>query len=169
MPADRLIARELMGPRFATIARDQPVAEAIGRLIAVAVEAGMPNAVVVHDEEGRYEGILTAKLLLKSLMALWSPARPVREDPLLLETDLLDLAADRGNMRAHDALVHGLPVAQPDERLFALIDRVCEAELEYLPVVEDGRAIGLVAATELFYAVARLALTPDDEGIRLER
>jgi len=169
MAADRLVARELMGTRFATIERDQPVAAAIERLIAVAAESGMPNALVVLDAEGRYEGILTAKLLIRSLMALWSPARPVREDPLLLETDLLDLAADRGHMRAHDALVHGLPVAQPEERLFALIERVCEMELEYLPVVEEGRAIGLVPATELFYAVARLALTPDDEGIRLER
>jgi CBS domain-containing protein len=169
MPADRLTARELMTTRFATIGRERPVSAAMESLIAAAAESGAPNAVVVVDGEGRYEGVLTAKLLLRSLMALWSPARAVREDPLLLETDLLDHAADRGTMRVHDALVHGLPVAAPEERLFALLERVCEAEIEVLPVVDAGRAIGLVPATELFYAVARLALTPDDEGIRLER
>ena len=43
------------------------------------------------------------------------------------------------------------------------------ARLEFLPVLEDGRAVGLVPVTALFRATAALALTPEDQGIRFDQ
>jgi CBS domain-containing protein len=167
MSRDRLTARDLITPHPETMASDRPLVEAIRRLVVGPAERTTPNAVVVVDDGGRYEGILTSKLVLRSLLSHWSPTEEVLGDRARLESDILEIVRDRAGLRVRDALVRGLPTAGPNDRLLDMIQQVTEAELEFLPVLEDGRAIGLVPVTELYYAVARLALTPDDEGIRL--
>ncbi len=168
MAPESVTARELMNSRLATIPGDRPLGEAIARLVTGAEDKTVPNALIVVDDDDRYEGVLTAKLVLRSLLAHWSPTRDEGFRPARLEAELLEVVAERVNVPVRDALVRGLPVADPDERILAMIEQVCELELEFLPVVEKRRAIGLVPITELYYAVARIVLTPEDEGIRLE-
>lgn len=168
MAPESIIARNLMDTRLATIAGDHPLCEAIARLVTGAENKTVPNALIVVDDDERYEGVLTAKLVLRSLLALWNPTPDANTPPAQIEADLLEVVAGRVNIPVRDALVRGLPVADPDDRILTMIEKVCEMELEFLPVVEKRRAIGLVPITELYYAVARIVLTPGDEGIRLD-
>ena len=39
--------------------------------------------------------------------------------------------------------------------------------MEYIPVVENGRPLGVVPITAVFTEAAALALRPDDEGIQV--
>ena len=161
-------AASLMVRDFAVIGADRTVRQAMWTLVETQADPAFPNALVVVDQEGNYLGLLTARLLLKSLLSLWMPPKSLRTDEVALERELLAAARDRCDLRVQDTLIRGLPVAQPEDRLLSLIRSSCEARLEFTPVVDHGRAIGLVPITEIFNAASSLALTPEDEGIQVE-
>lgn len=165
---ENLVARDLMLTSFSTVRVDQTLAEAMAVLVENQDDADVPNALVVLDAEGGYVGLLTARLLFKSLLTLWMPARAVRKDDELLERELLTVVGDRSKLKVQDTLIRGLPTASPGDRLLALIDLACDQQLEFLAVVDGGCVLGLVPVTEIFQASASLALTPDDEGIQME-
>ena len=130
-----------------------------------AVICNTPPASYCADDT--YLGLLTARLLFKSLLTLWMPATSVRADEEQLQRELLDVVMERGQLEVRDALIRGLPVAAPDDRLLALIELCCDKRLEFVPVVDGRHVVGLVPATEIFAAAASLALTPEDEGIQM--
>ncbi len=165
--SDNITAERLMLTVFSEIRADQFVYEAMRALVEVQAAPDVPSALVVVDAEGRYEGVMTARLLFKSLLTLWMPTKRVREDDELLGGELIEVVADRAKVAVHDALIRGLPVADPADRLLKLILLSCDQELEYVAVVDGGRAVGLVPVTEIFKATASIALTPEDEGIQL--
>ena len=167
--AENIIARDLMLADFASIRSDQTLGEALHALIELQSREQTPNALVVLEKDSIYEGLLTARLVAKSLLALWMPEKAVREDELRLEKELLDVVQDRLHLKVHDALIRGLPTVAPDDRLLRLIEIGCEKRLEFVPVLDDGHVLGLVPVTAIFQAAAGLALTPEDEGIRFEQ
>ena len=153
---------------FATIRSDQTLGEALDALVELQADPNRANAVAVVGAAGEFEGVVTAPLLCKSLLALWMPARSVREDAAGLHRQLVELVADRTGLSVHDTLIHGLSTVSPASRLLELIEASCEQRLEFIPVVEDGRLLGLVPVTAVFQAVAALALTPEHEGIHID-
>lgn len=164
-----LVARDLMLRSCATITAEQTLADAMRALLAAQEDTSHPNAVAVADADGQFLGLLTARLLARSLLALWMPDTARREDPQVHERELLAVVQERLHLRVRDALIRGLPVAAPDARLLELIDIGCEKRLEFIPVVEAGAFQGVVPITAVFQAAAGLALTPDDEGIRFDQ
>ena len=129
----------------------------------------IPNALIVTDTSGAYEGLLTARLLARSLLSLWMPEKDVREDEDRLGEEFLDIVQNRLRMRVHDALIRSIPVVSPEDRLLRLIEVACDKRLEFIVVVEDGAVLGVVPVTGVFQATVSLALTPDDEGIRFDQ
>jgi CBS domain-containing protein len=166
---DAVTAESLMLRHFERLRSDKCLRDAMHALVHVQSQDDIPNVLVVVDEHGEFEGLLTARLLFRSLLALWMPGHAVRSDPEQLDQALLQLVDDRADLAVHDALIRGLPVAAPGDRLLRLIRIATEHRLEFVPVVEDKAVLGLVPVTEVFRATAALALTPDDEGIRFER
>lgn len=160
--------RQLMLREFASIGADQSLGDAMQLLLETQKDALRPNVVAVIDVDGVFEGMLTARLLERSLLALWMPDQALREDPEQHEKQLLDVVQERLQLRVHDALIRGLPSAAPDARLLDLIVIGCDQKLEFIPVVEDRRIVGVVPITSVFQAAASLALLPDDEGIRFD-
>jgi len=163
-----IVARDLAVNGVRILNGERPVRDAFDELIALRSEPGEPNVVVIVDAEGLYEGLLTARLLLRSLLALWRPTRSIREDVERFDEELLELARERCVLPVRTVLVRGLPTAAPDDRLPTLIELACEERMEFLPVVEDRRLSGVVPIGRLFHTVASLALTPGDEGIHLK-
>ncbi|MDP6928206.1 MAG: CBS domain-containing protein [Planctomycetota bacterium] len=156
--AEVILARDLMISDFATIEDDRTLADAMRQLAAMHGDPDTPHALVVVDADGRFRSLLTAPLLFKGA------ARACGMEPGLLGSLLA-----RSQMSLSEILILGLPVVGPADRLLSLIDACSEDRLEFVPVVEGGRAVGLVPATSIFQAVASLALTPEHEGIRLDR
>lgn len=163
-----IVASDLMVRDFAKIGTNRPIREAIWTLTEIQADPTFPNALVATDQDGGYAGLLTAKLLLRRLIAHWMPSKQVLADEALLEQEMLAAVSDKLGSLVADALIRGLPVASPNDRLLPLIQMSCEARLEFVPVVENGVAIGLVPITELFNTASALALTPEDEGIQIE-
>jgi hypothetical protein len=50
-----------------------------------------------------------------------------------------------------------------------MIRRGFPTRLDFVPVVADGRPVGLVPITAIFQSAAAIALTPEHEGIRFDR
>ncbi|MHC4512770.1 MAG: CBS domain-containing protein [Planctomycetota bacterium] len=147
---EHIVARDLMLQDVAGIRGDQTVSEAMQALVDLQADAEVPNALVVLDAEGRYHGILTARLLCKTLMKLWAPDKAAGADQTLLEQELLDMVRDRGKLKVQDALIWDQPTAAAGDRLLPLV-------------------LGLVPVTQIFLAAAGLALTPEHEGIRFDQ
>lgn len=161
-----LRAEGLMLSEFERIRSDQPLAEAIAALVRVQDDEDRPNVLAVVDRHSKFEGLLTSRLLCSSLLAMWNPTKSVLEDDPRLQRELIELVADRVELRIHDALPRGLPTVAPDARLLELIDAACEHQMEYLPVVVDGQVTGVVPVASLFAATAALVLRPEDEGVQ---
>lgn len=166
--AENLRARDLMLASFQTVPTDQTLREAMNALIEAAADPRQATALVVVNADGSYRGLLTPRLLFRVLLSLWMPAIDGDRDEERLQVEMLDVVQDRFHLRVTDALMHGLAMARPDDRLVQLIDRVCATRMEFIPVVDDNRAVGLVPVTAIFQAAATLALTPDQKGIRHE-
>ncbi|MHC4811853.1 MAG: CBS domain-containing protein [Planctomycetota bacterium] len=166
---EHIVARDLMLQDVAGIRGDQTVSEAMQALVDLQADAEVPNALVVLDAEGRYHGILTARLLCKTLMKLWAPDKAAGADQTLLEQELLDMVRDRGKLKVQDALIWDQPTAAAGDRLLPLVELACDKRLEFIPVVDNGHVLGLVPVTQIFLAAAGLALTPEHEGIRFDQ
>ncbi len=166
-PSGRTVARDLMLERITRIRADTTVREARRALVALQADEEVPRCLLVVDEQGVYLGILTGRLLLKPLLCGSLPAGSPWEDAGRWQEDLLDLAARCETKTVRDVLTPALPAVAPTDGLAVLIRRGAEHRMEYLPVVEDGRPLGVVPITAVFTATAALALRPDDEGIQL--
>ncbi len=164
-----LTAGDLMLTDVAHIEADRTLGEALDALLALQEHQGRPAALAVVTADGGFDGLVTAPLLLRSLLTLWQPHKSLREDPTALQRELLNVVSDRSTCRVHDTLVRGLPTVTRGARLLELIDAGCEHRLAYIPVVEAGRLLGLVPISAVFQATAGVALTPELMGFRTDR
>ena len=174
---ENIVARDLMVHEVAGIRGDQTLGEAMHALVDLQADKEIPNALVVLDEDGNYDGILTARLLCKSLAARTTPGKDAGKDAdkdadagtALPKRELLELVRKRSQLRVHDALSRDLPTVAPGDRLLSLIRLARDKRPEYLPVVDNGHVRGLVPVTRIFLATAALALTPENEGTHFDR
>ena len=164
-----ITARDLMLHDVAGIDANKTLGEAMQKLVDLQADAEIPNALVVLDEYGNYEGVLTARLVCRSLLTLWMPGKTAHRDESLLEKELLEVVRERSRLKVHDTLMRGLPTAAPTDRLLLLIELACDRHMEFIPVVDRGRVLGLVPVTQIFQSAASLALTPEHEGIRSDQ
>ena len=70
---EHIVARDLMVHEVGGIRGDQTLGEAMQALVDLQTDKEVPNALVVLDEDGNYDGLLTARLLCKSLAARTTP------------------------------------------------------------------------------------------------
>ncbi|MCB9877528.1 MAG: CBS domain-containing protein [Planctomycetes bacterium] len=160
--AEPVRARDLMRTAFRTVRATQTLGEAMRVLREVQGVEELPNAVMVVDDDGRFAGMLTAKLLIRMLVG---PAQDAAHDG----EELLLQARERLVMSCGEALVLDVPVVAPQDRLLTIVRRGLPTRLDFVPVVDEGRPVGLVPVTAIFQAAAALALTPEHEGIRFDR
>jgi CBS domain-containing protein len=157
--ADRIVARDLMRTDFQRIQTDQTLGEAMAALRETQREHGIPSALMVVDEHDAFCGMLTARLLIRILVGEGEAD----------DARLLQVASERLNQCVGDTLIEGIPVVAPDDRLLTMIRRGVATRLDFVAVVDDGRPVGFAPVTAIFQAVAGMALTPGDEGVRFDR
>lgn len=167
MGENNIIAGDLMVQEVAGIRGDQTLGEAMNALVDLQQDKEIPDALVVLDESGQYQGVLTARMLCKSLAK--SPACDGEARTPLGTRQLLELVQERSHTRVDDALVPDLPTVAPGERLLSLIRLASDQRAEHLPVLDNGKVRGLVPVTRIFLAAAALVLRPEDEGIHFDR
>ncbi len=134
---------------------DRPVGEAISRFL-IRPDDQAPRTIVLTEDGDRFVGLLTPAALLRGIERT-APGAPVnaRRDAFLART-------------ARELRLADVRPAVPGERLPRWIELLTEQGLEAVPLVQEGRAVGLVTVVDVFRTAADLALTPEDRGIRLE-
>ncbi len=141
-------ARDILEPT-PSVGRDASVLDA-ARLVA---ESHAPG-VVVLDERGGVRAVLPAS----QVMQLFVP-RYVRDDPVLArvwdERHADHLAAELQSTTMEDALGERPPppVLEPDDTLIEAAAIMAQARTPLVPVVADGRVIGVVTAQRVLAAV----------------
>ncbi len=145
---DPLTALTLMKRSYPQIQAGATLRDALALLLDAPEMASQAPLLVVQDEEGRYLGAVTAREFLHALRAGGGPENPL-DQPLAPLADA-----------AH-------PAVQGGDRLLLLMNKISETRAEALVVLEDGKALGLVTAADVFRAAAGLALTPETSGIAL--
>jgi len=154
---DGITARDLMRTDFQRIRTDQTLGEAMTALRDL--RGKQPSALMVVDDHDVFQGMLTARLLVRILAGDADP-----DDAVLLQN-----ASDRLEHPIGDCLIQGIPVVAPEDRLLTMIRRGIATRLDFVAVVDDGKPVGFAPVTEIFQTVAGMALTPDDEGVHFDR
>lgn len=157
-----LTARELMTTDVETAAPDDDVSEVLGRL-ARADFNGFP----VVDDEGRVVGIVTQRDLVELFQTkdrtLWIPIGfPPFMETLTYAIDVswddLDLGVDllkNANKPISDVMTADVVTVGPEADLETLLDLLADdaRDINRLPVVEDGRLVGIVARQDVLRAI----------------
>lgn len=157
--ADQIVARDLMRTDFQRIRTSETLGQAMAALRETQREHGTPSALMVVDEDDMFRGMLTARLLIRILIG----------DGEMDDAALLRAASERLHEQVGDTLLDGIPVVGPDDRLLTMIRRGVATRLDFVPVIDDGRPVGFAPITAIFQAVAGMALTPGDVGVRFDR
>jgi CBS domain-containing protein len=156
-----LTARDLMETEVATVAPDDDVGDVLGRL-ARADFNGFP---VVDD--GEVVGIVTQHDLVSLFQTedrvLWLPiGLPPFTETLTYAVDIswddLDLGIDlarNANRPIREVMTADVVTVTPDTTLDRLLDLLAddERDINRLPVVDDGRLVGIVARQDVLRAV----------------
>lgn len=172
-------ARDLMRTEFVRIGVEQTLGDALTALLATHRQAKLPSALMVVDAAGHYQGVLTARLLIRLLVGGQGPntfagaaagtSGQGSELSPTAELEMLAVARERLTVLVGDSLIANMPVVAPEDRLLTMIRRGATMRLDFLPVVELDTPVGFVPVTAIFQAAAGMALTPEDEGVRFDR
>jgi CBS domain-containing protein len=135
-----MLVKDVMTREVAVVGPATPVEEALHLLVARRV-----TTLPVTDDDGRVVGILSEADLLGHLLsrdprAHQIPVRAETEDPPRLVRDLMS----------------GAPrVTRPDEDVSDLAAVMARHRWKSVPVVEDGRLVGVVSRSDVLRALAR--------------
>lgn len=156
--AENIVARDLLKGSFLRLGAGHTLREALGILVDPQVQREGPRILIVLHPDGSFAGLLTTRALLRALAPEWAFDEGAAADPAGIEARLLATMPDRLDLTVGDAMVRDVPAAKPDDRLPRLIGYLAEKRLECLPVIENDRVLGVVHLTDVFNAVAGLAL-----------
>lgn len=139
MPANPVIARDIMSRKLVTLTPDADVFEAIDTLLRHNI-SGAP----VVDAHGSYVGVFSEHSSISLLVAAAYDGAP---------TNQIDSFIDR------DA-----ETISPDTDLLTIAQAFLARQTRRLPVLEGGRLVGIVSRRDLLRAASRLLDMGQNEG-----
>jgi CBS domain-containing protein len=159
-------AVDIMTPKVLSVSPDAPILEAM-QLMLVNGVSGLP----VIDQHGKLTGIVTEGDLLRRVETGTEKKR----------TKWLEIFIGPGRLADEYVHTHGRRVAEvmtpdpftiaEDTRLEDVVDSMERRRVKRVPVVREGRVVGIVSRADLLHALARLVRTlaagsRTDEDIR---
>lgn len=144
-------ARDVMTPRFHTLAPEMPISEAVKRFKqATETEGRKIFGMLVTDESGRMLGMLSMYDILLFIQPkhvhIWGPMDDVDI------VGLVDNACDRaGTILVGDIMTTDVISITPETHLMAVLDIMIKKHIRRIPVVSGGRIGGIVYISDLFY------------------
>ena len=153
MPSTTTV-RDVMTTDVATLRPDQPITEA-----ADALAAGRYGAMPVVDADGKFVGLLRdddliaseARVHVPTYLMLLGTSVPLPGSMKRFEHELHKVAGSTvGEVMDDDPLTVG-----PDVTLEDVATLMHERDITHVPVVENGRIVGLVARSDIVRFIAR--------------
>lgn len=157
------LVKDLMSRDFIAIAADVTIQQAVERLVELdrREESGALEAqsLLVVDDEGGLEGLIA---MLDILGGIEPAFLREAEHLAALTWDGLfdDVVSKAENLTVAEAMVpvEQLEIVEPDDRLMTVVELMVRKKQRRLPVVEDGKVIGIVRLYDVFHEVARAML-----------
>lgn len=141
------LASEIMTTPVVTITADKPVSEAANIMLDRSV-----GSLVVVDDEGRFVGLLSeSKYLPEETLIPFMRKSVMRVlgselgDPENIE----EVIQTTRNTPVGDAMRDNAATVTPETHLAEVAKLMVETESHHLPVVEDGKPVGMISRHDL--------------------
>jgi CBS domain-containing protein len=135
-----MLVRDIMTSPAVTVGPGTPVKEAV-RLLDTHTITAMP----VVDDDGHLVGVVSEADVLRDSLP---PDHRTHE--LLVE-----ISAPRVRLAVTDVMTH-LPMSvSPDDDLIRAVELLVDTQVKSLPVVADGRVVGIVSRRDVIAVLAR--------------
>jgi CBS domain-containing protein len=124
------------------------------------------KCVVVLDEQERLAGILTQSDVVGEILFPYF-VRDLADrgdgEPSIRDEDYRALATWAGKVKVRDVMSRRPVTLDPDADLFAAADSIVSRKVKSLPVVEEGRVVGIVYRSALYRCIAESILDHSSE------
>jgi CBS domain-containing protein len=145
-----LTARDVMDAQFFTLLPQATIAEAV-RVFRKAYEEHkqIVFGMVVADEQSQLLGMLSMYdiflLLRPKYVHIWGEMKDVDL------SDIIDEAFRRAKaIQVGDIMTAGVITITPETHLLMIIDIMIRKHIRHLPVVEEGKMVGMVSLHKVF-------------------
>jgi CBS domain-containing protein len=144
-----LTARHVMQTRFYTLRPDTLISAAVKVFPQARQEQQTVLGMMVTDESGRLVGMLSMYdiflLLRPKHIHIWGEMEDLEVD------GILEAACQRAkSMRVGDIMTTEVITITPDTHLLLVIDIMIKKHVRRLPVLEDGKLLGIVYLSGVF-------------------
>jgi CBS domain-containing protein len=159
-------AADIMTLGAATVQPGDTVADAARKMLQYAV-SGLP----VVDGDGRLVGIVTERDFLRRTELGTERTRPRWAEFLFGTAELADDYVRSHARKVEEVMTHDVVTVEDDTPLSEVVNLMERRDFKRLPVVRDGKVIGILSRANLLRAVARVpdeaaAEAVDDRVIR---
>jgi CBS domain-containing protein len=144
-------AKDVMTPRFHTLAPEMPISEAVKRFKqATEAEGRKIFGMLVTDGSGRMLGMLSMYDILLFIQPKHVHVWGTMDDVDIV--GLVDDACDRaGTILVGDIMTTDVISITPETHLLAVLDIMIKKHIRRIPVVRDDKIEGIVYISDLFY------------------
>lgn len=153
--------RNLLTTDFETIGMEDTIHEAVDKLAELdrkCLEQGTVGSktLIVQDDDGLFQGLLTMLDILNAI-----------EPPFLRDADHLvgigwdglfeEIVHQAENRAVKESMTDAeeIMAVGPEDRLIKVVELMVKHRLRRLPVLEEGKVIGVVRLYDIFHEVAR--------------
>jgi len=168
--------RDIMIPleQYPHICDTCTLAEAITEMekaqLEVAGRKSLPRLLLVFDRDDHLVGLVRRRDLLRGLEPKFLREKPldyrrrlfeVEVDPNLLELSYDHLIAgmkERAQRTVRSVMISDVVTIDGNDHLVKAIHEIVTHDITALPVLKDGRVVGVVRTVELFHEVAKLVI-----------
>ena len=159
-------ASDVMVTRVMTAGPDSSVRDVAALLIANRI-----SAVPVTDPEGRLLGILSEGDLMRRSETGTERRRSWWRESLTSADTLAEEFVKTHSRRVSDVMTRNVIVAAPDTPLHEIAALLERNRIKRVPIVQDGRLVGLVSRADLVRALARMGgdvndAVPEDTALQ---
>lgn len=143
--------REIMTTRFHTLRPEMPLSEAV-RMFKQATESEGRKifGMMVTDESGAMVGMLSMYDIL-----LFIRPKHIHIWGMMEDVDIVGLVEDACNrskkLLVGDIMTTEIVSVKPDTHLMVVLDIMIKKHIRRIPVVEDGKILGIIYISDLFY------------------
>ncbi|MFH1156452.1 MAG: CBS domain-containing protein [Pseudomonadota bacterium] len=150
-----LCVRDIMVKAFDTIHKDAPMETAIQMILNGRVrETGdKTNSLMVVDDYRKLAGVITMFDILYHLRPSFLNYG-INGDELAWDSrQLAKCVQDLKDKRVYEIMSTHINGASLDEHLIVILDRMIKNKFHRLPVLENGRPIGVVYMADLYFSL----------------
>ncbi len=149
----KTVARDIMDTGFHTLSPETPISEAVGYFRQASREEGRRLfGMMVLDGDGNLVGMLSMYDILLFIrpkhVHIWG-----KMDDIDL-SGIIDQGLEKArSIRVGDIMSQEIVTIGPDMHTFLILDIMIKQHIRRLPVVEDGKILGIVYISDLFYDI----------------